>query len=184
MHAIQNPDICWDEIQSSLDAMIDFSNPQIDRHIIRKFVSKIVPNGRNHFRWYMNLDGKDTTTLDMVTEGRKNNAVISFNDDEEDEPPLHIGDVIGLTELQQYFPNLLKNENQNGIITTVGKCGKKSSLDAILHRLQLRKVGNNNPFTKVTEFVLDLDDAKAYLYKDSTKHRIHRWNDLKVNIYV
>ena len=60
--AIQNPDICWDEIQSSLDAMIDFSNPQIDRHIIRKFVSKIVPNGRNHFRWYMNLDGKDTTT--------------------------------------------------------------------------------------------------------------------------
>lgn len=126
--------VCWDEIQSSLDAMIDFSNPQIDRHIIRKFVSKIVPNGRNHFRWYMNLDGKDTTTLDMVTEGRKNNAVISFNDDEEDEPPLHIGDVIGLTELQQYFPNLLKNENQNGIITTVGKCGKKSSLDAILHR--------------------------------------------------
>ena len=144
--AIQNPDICWDEIQSSLDAMIDFSNPQIDRHIIRKFVSKIVPNGRNHFRWYMNLDGKDTTTLDMVTEGRKNNAVISFNDDEEDEPPLHIGDVIGLTELQQYFPNLLKNENQNGIITTVGKCGKKSSLDAILHRLQSRRKRLNLKF--------------------------------------
>lgn len=62
------------------------------------------------------------------------NAVISFNDDEEDEPPLHIGDVIGLTELQQFFPNLLKNENQNGIISNVAKCGKKSSLDAILHR--------------------------------------------------
>ena len=134
----RNPDICWDEIQSSLDAMIDFSNPQIDRHIIRKFVSKIVPNGRNHFRWYMNLDGKDTTTLDMVTEGRKNNAVISFNDDEEDEPPLHIGDVIGLTELQQFFPNLLKNENQNGIISNVAKCSEKSSLDAILHRLLSR----------------------------------------------
>lgn len=137
--AIQNPDICWDEIQSSLNAMIDFSNPQIDRHIIRKFVSKIVPNGRNHFRWYMNLDGKDTTTIDMVTEGRKSNAVISFNDDEEDEPPLHIGDVIGLNELQQFFPNLLKNENQNGIISNVAKCGKKSSLDAILHRLPSRK---------------------------------------------
>jgi len=47
-----------------------------------------------------------------------------------------------LTELQQYFPNLLKNENQNGIITTVGKCGKKSSLDAILHRLPLRNLSN------------------------------------------
>ena len=58
------------------------------------------------------------------------------------------------------------------------------SLASQQHRLQLRKVGNNNPFTKVTEFVLDLDDAKAYLYKDSTKHRIHRWQDLKVNIYV
>jgi len=46
-----------------------------------------------------------------------------------------------LTELQQYFPNLLKNENQNGIITTVGKCGKKSSLDAILHR-QLSETNN------------------------------------------
>ena len=140
--AIQNPDICWDEIQSSLNAMIDFSNPQIDRHIIRKFVSKIVPNGRNHFRWYMNLDGKDTTTIDMVTEGRKSNAVISFNDDEEDEPPLHIGDVIGLTELQQFFPNLLKNENQNGIISNVAKCGEKSSLDAILHRQLLQTINN------------------------------------------
>ena len=86
----------------------------------------------------MNLDGKDTTTIDMVTEGRKSNAVISFNDDEEDEPPLHIGDVIGLTELQQFFPNLLKNENQNGIISNVAKCGEKSSLDAILHRLPSR----------------------------------------------
>jgi len=47
-----------------------------------------------------------------------------------------------LTELQQYFPNLLKNENQNGIITTVGKCGKKSSLDAILHRLLLKTTSN------------------------------------------
>ncbi|MBQ7005254.1 MAG: hypothetical protein IJN68_02360, partial [Clostridia bacterium] len=58
-----------------------------------------------------------------------------------------IGDVIGLTELQQYFPNLLKNENQNGIITTVGKCGKKSSLDAILHRQQSQI---NNPFLDKT----------------------------------
>ena len=91
----------------------------------------------------------DTTTLDMVTEGRNNNAVISFNDVEEDETPLHIGDVIGLTELQQYFPNLLKNENQNGIITTVGKCGKKSSLDAILHTPSLMAIKRTPFFGKV-----------------------------------
>ena len=164
--AIQNPDICWDEIQSSLNAMIDFSNPQIDRHIIRKFVSKIVPNGRNHFRWYMNLDGKDTTTIDMVTEGRKSNAVISFNDDEEDEPPLHIGDVIGLTELQQFFPNLLKNENQNGIISNVAKCGEKSSLDAILHRLLSRddSPGKHNEITEIR--VSSYGDTLIYIKKE------------------
>ena len=185
--AIQNPDICWDEIQSSLDAMIDFSNPQIDRHIIRKFVSKIVPNGRNHFRWYMNLDGKDTTTLDMVTEGRKNNAVISFNDDEEDEPPLHIGDVIGLTELQQYFPNLLKNENQNGIITTVGKCGKKSSLDAILHRLLSRDRGNN-PVKPLKIAELTVDEAYAYVFiktAPSVHHfKTSQWKDIRIDILI
>lgn len=178
--AIQNPDICWDEIHSSLDAMIDFSNPQIDRHIIRKFVSKIVPNGRNHFRWYMNLDGKDTTTLDMVTEGRKNNAVISFNDDEEDEPPLHIGDVIGLTELQQYFPNLLKNENQNGIITTVGKCGKKSSLDAILHR-QLSKVGRSS---LSFELPLGFKEAEAYRKANGKYVRKNQWRDTTVTVEI
>ena len=101
----------------------------------------------------MNLDGKDTTTIDMVTEGRKSNAVISFNDDEEDEPPLHIGDVIGLTELQQFFPNLLKNENQNGIISNVAKYGKKSSLDAILHRLLSRDRGNNPVCPRTLPFI-------------------------------
>ena len=183
--AIQNPDICWDEIQSSLNAMIDFSNPQIDRHIIRKFVSKIVPNGRNHFRWYMNLDGKDTTTIDMVTEGRKSNAVISFNDDEEDEPPLHIGDVIGLTELQQFFPNLLKNENQNGIISNVAKCGEKSSLDAILHRLLLKSSKNTQPF-KIAELTVDEVYAHKYLETVSDVHHFNTssWKDVKVSIYI
>ena len=178
--AIQNPDICWDEIQSSLNAMIDFSNPQIDRHIIRKFVSKIVPNGRNHFRWYMNLDGKDTTTIDMVTEGRKSNAVISFNDDEEDEPPLHIGDVIGLTELQQFFPNLLKNENQNGIISNVAKCGEKSSLDAILHRL-LSNMGRTNLYFS---FKVNFDQAEAYRKSTDQYLRAKQWEDLTVEVFI
>jgi len=88
-----------------------------------------------------------------------------------------------LTELQQYFPNLLKNENQNGIITTVGKCGKKSSLDAILHRLLLTKVGKSN-FVKVQEFSIDLSEAKAYLYAYSTRHRIHKWEDLNISVFI
>lgn len=107
------PDICWDEIRKSLSKMIDFSGPQIDHNIIRKFVSKIVPDGKNHFRWYMNLDGRETTSLDMVTEGRKGHAVIAF-DDEGDNPPLHTGLVV--------------------YIKDIGK--EKSSLVSMLHRPQ------------------------------------------------
>lgn len=146
-----------------------------------------MPNGRNHFRWYMNLDGKDTTTIDMVTEGRKSNAVISFNDDEEDEPPLHIGDVIGLTELQQFFPNLLKNENQNGIISNVAKCGKKSSLDAILHRQLSRDRGTSNcSFLKVADLTIDEAYAHKYLKTVSDVHHFKTtsWKDVKVSIYI
>ena len=96
--------------------MLDFSQPQINPDMIRRFVSRIVPDGKNHFRWYMNLDGHNTTSLDMVVEGRKNNAVVSFVDGGET-PPLHNGDVISISQLRE----------------------KKSSLLSILHRPQSRK---------------------------------------------
>lgn len=139
------PDICWDKIKSSLEEMVNFSEPQIDRRIIKKFVSKIVPNGKNHFRWYMNLDGNDTTALDMVTEGRKSHAVISFNEDEEGEPPLHNGTVIWFKEISSIFADTLKNEKPcatlNKQIEEVN--GKKSSIISILHRLLSRKAKSN-----------------------------------------
>lgn len=67
----------------------------------------------------MNLDGHDTTSLDVVTEGRKSNAVVTF-DSGGDKPPLHTGDVITISQLKE----------------------KKSSTLSILHRLQLRKRTN------------------------------------------
>ena len=42
----------------------------------------------------------------------------------------------------------------------------------------------NTKFTHVAELVLDKEYAKEYLYKDSTKHRVHRYKDTKVNVYV
>ena len=106
--------------------MLDFSQPQISPDLIRKFVSKIVPGGKNHFRWYMNLDGHDTTAMDMVVEGRKNNAVVSL-DDGGKTPPLHIGDVITISQLRE----------------------KKSSLLSILHRPLSRSRSNiKNSFIK------------------------------------
>ena len=90
--------------------------------MIRKFVSKIVPDGKNHFRWYMNLDGHDTTSLDVVTEGRKSNAVVTF-DSGGDKPPLHTGDVITISQLKE----------------------KKSSTLSILHRLLSRTAQTDFP---------------------------------------
>ena len=97
------PDLRWDEITVALDQILDFSQAQIDHDIVRKFVSKIIPNGKSHFRWYMNLDGKETTSIDVVTEGRKNCAVVSFEGGG-DNPPLHKGDVITLKDLK-YMKN-------------------------------------------------------------------------------
>ncbi|MDY4495027.1 MAG: hypothetical protein SPE24_09175, partial [Erysipelotrichaceae bacterium] len=47
----------------------------------------------------------------------------------------------------------------------------------------VRKVNQSN-FVKVQEFTIDLGEAKAYLYAYSTKHRIHRWDDLKVSVFL
>ncbi|MCI9450156.1 MAG: recombinase family protein [Clostridiales bacterium] len=138
----QSPDICWDNIRTALNEVIDLSSPHIDRDIIKKFVSKIVPNGKNHFRWYMNLDGNETTSLDMITEGRKNNAVVRF-DVGEVEPPLHIGEVINVSDLRKFIETALKNTQYHDKInkkTDVLKY-KKSSHISIQHRqlLKMRK---------------------------------------------
>lgn len=115
---IRVPDLRWDEIKETLTQVLDFSQPQVNPDLIRKFVSKIVPDGKSHFRWYMNLDGHDTTSLDVVTEGRKSNAVVTF-DSGGDKPPLHTGDVITISQLKE----------------------KKSSTLSILHRPQLKTRG-------------------------------------------
>ena len=78
------------------------------------------------------------------------------------------------------------------------KCSAKvSSLCSPQHRLQLTKEGNKNPlqdnmlarvsqssFVRVQEFSIDLGEAKAYLYSYSTKHRIHRWENLNISIFL
>ena len=61
-----------------------------------------------------------------------------------------------------------------------------SSLCTTLHRQLLAKEGNNriDKLIKVQEFVIDLPQAKAYLYSFSTKHRIYNWEDLNITVYL
>ena len=61
------------------------------------------------------------------------------------------------------------------------KTAKVSSLCSPQHRLLLTKVGQSK-FVKIREFTIDLGEAKAYLYKYSTKHRILKWEDLNISV--
>jgi hypothetical protein len=77
----------WGKIQDALEEILDLSQPKPSPDLIRKFVTKIVPDGKTNFRWYMNLDGSNTTVQDMTVEGRKNKAVVTLCQEEDDDTP-------------------------------------------------------------------------------------------------
>lgn len=58
-----------------------------------------------------------------------------------------------------------------------------SSFSSTQLRQQLAKVGNSS-FVKVHEYVINLDNAKTYLYAYSTKHRVLQWQDIHVGIFM
>lgn len=70
--------IQWDEIQVVLEQILDFSQPKSSPDLLRKFVTQIVPDGKSSFHWYLKLDGRNTTVQDLVIEGRKNFASVTF----------------------------------------------------------------------------------------------------------
>ena len=77
----------WSRIQEALEQILDLSQPKPSPDLIRKFVSRIVPDGKSNFRWYLNLDGGDAVVQDMIVEGRKNRAVVTMCAGEHDAPP-------------------------------------------------------------------------------------------------
>ena len=107
------------KIEAALNELIDFSQPVLPREIYQKFVSKVTPYSKTHYRWYLNLDGKGTQTADVKVNGRKSNAAVAFCDEGEI-PPVHFKEII--------FFNILKQEIKN----------KKSFFVATLHRLRSR----------------------------------------------
>ena len=68
----------WSRIQDALEEILDLSQPKPSPDLIRKFVTQVVPTGKTSFCWYLNLDGRGTTSLDMTVEGRKNHASPAF----------------------------------------------------------------------------------------------------------
>ena len=103
------------KIEAALNELIDFSQPVLPREIYQKFVAKVTPYSKTHYRWYLNLDGTGTQTADVKVNGRKSNAAVAFCDEGEI-PPVHFKEII--------FFNILKQEIIN----------KKSFFVATLHR--------------------------------------------------
>lgn len=69
----------WGRIQDALEEILDLSQPKPSPDLIRRFVTRVVPNGKSDFSWYLNLDGRGTTAVDMAVEGRKNHAILTFS---------------------------------------------------------------------------------------------------------
>ena len=103
------------KIEAALNELIDFSQLVLPREIYQKFVSKVTPYSKTHYRWYLNLDGKGAQTADVKVNGRKSNAAVAFCDEGEI-PPVHFKEII--------FFNILKQEIIN----------KKSFFVATLHK--------------------------------------------------
>lgn len=107
---------CWDKIIAALNETIDFTKPELDRSVYEKFVSKIVPDGKNKFKWYLNLRDDEEFELDAEVDGRKNKAVVVI--DEYDDNPPGYGSVIsindfGKTENPDPFKTLHRQLSKN-----------------------------------------------------------------------
>ena len=179
------------KIEAALNELIDFSQPVLPREIYQKFVSKVTPYSKTHYRWYLNLDGTGTQTADVKVNGRKSNAAVAFCDEGEI-PPVHFKEII--------FFNILKQEIIN----------KKSFFVATLHRLQSRDRGNKNPTRprnqrfragtpepcclrnnpgkplKIAELTVDEAYAREFIKTAPSVHHVKtsQWKDIRIDILI
>lgn len=72
------------KIKETLNGVVDLSNPKVDNDIVEKFIARIVPQGNNHFVWFVNLSALETQQIDMVLEGRKNHPTVYIQEKREE----------------------------------------------------------------------------------------------------
>ena len=72
----------WSKIQAVLNQVLDLNQPKVHPELVRKFVSKIVPDGKQTFHWYLNLDENSAVVKSVMVEGRKNQATVTVDTEE------------------------------------------------------------------------------------------------------
>ena len=110
----------WGKIQNALSQVLDLSQPKPDPDLVRKFVSKIVPDGKNTFHWYLNLDGNSAIIQTVMVEGRKNQATVTIGAEDASSVTATVIHIMALLAMAQE---------------------EKTCLLGQLHRLQSRTAG-------------------------------------------
>ena len=149
----------WGKIQDALEEILNLSQPKPSPDLIRKFVTKIVPDGKTNFRWYMNLDGSNTTVQNMTVEGRKNKAVVTLCQAEVYDTPdprrvIHLQTIQTMTD----FPSPL----------------------AIPHRLLSRAKESQS----VLWVSVGYEEAQEYRKAKGQYLRPSQWEDLTCEVFI
>lgn len=108
-----------DEITATLHSLVDFSGATLNHDVISKFVYMVTPTSDTSFYWYVNLSGNTKARAAYTVEGRKKKNVIKLEEIEE-------------------ISSLHRKESEDASILI-----QNPLIFALLHRPQLRKVGNN-----------------------------------------
>ncbi|MBO4411521.1 MAG: recombinase family protein [Oscillospiraceae bacterium] len=93
----------WEKIKETLEETIDLTNPEALESVLWKFIARVEPVDKTHFRWYVNLDGETEEKIEAIVEGRKNNPVVMLDIESEQDnkgvgadavppAPLHISE--------------------------------------------------------------------------------------------
>ncbi len=68
--------------------MVQTEGGKVDDNLIKRFIAKVVPVGKNTFAWYIDLDKKHHAKAVLSTTGRKNNSTIKLEEIFEISPSL------------------------------------------------------------------------------------------------
>ncbi len=117
----------WNEIEKTLNQLIDFSGESMDEDILNKFIHRITPLGNNRYAFYLNLDNGGSKTLFAGVEGRKNKAAVFMENSEGDAeaPPYikHIFDHRWLQGMQSpktaYSKNRMKSSFSGNLFLVI-----------------------------------------------------------------
>lgn len=148
-----------DEITATLHSLVDFSGATLNHDVISKFVYMVTPTSDTSFHWYVNLSGNTKARAAYTVEGRKKKNVIKLEEIEE-------------------ISSLHRKESEDTTILI-----QNPLIFALLHRLQLAKVGNN-PFVRVQELTIDFKEAQEYLCRFTMTHKILKWKDIKISVFI